>query len=98
MVKCINIYWDNEKNVKQLIYIYKIYPTIKQDIVYFRWILSNIWKVNLLITEVYFSSNQENIILISKSYQNFNYINQEFISLIGKFELNIKFKVFYWRR
>lgn len=51
--------------------------------------------MNLLITEVYFSSNQENIILISKSYQNFLYINQEFISLIRKFELNIKFKVFY---
>ena len=85
--------WDNEENIKQFIYIYKIYPKIKEDIAY----LDGYYQLgneSLLISERDYSSNQENIILTSQSLQNLLYINQLYIETLEKFQFNININSF----
>ena len=87
------IIWDNEENIKQFIYMYKIYPKIKEDIAY----LDGYYQLGnepLLITEKDCSSNQENIILTSQSLQNLLYINQLYIETLEKFQFNININSF----
>ena len=94
-VKCLNfLFGIMTQNLKQFIYIYKIYPKIKNDIAY----LDGYYQLGnepLLITENDFSSNQENIILTSKALQSLLYINQNFINILEKFQLLYKFKFIY---
>ena len=88
--------YDVEQNLKQFIYIYKIYPNIKDDIAY----LDGYFQLGnepLLITEIDYSSNQENIILTSKALQNFLFINQYFIDTLEKFQYNINLNSFLSR-
>ena len=85
--------WDNEKNLRQFIYIYKIYPKLKNDITY----LDGYYQLGnepLLITERDYSSNQENIILISQSLQSLLYINQNLIEILEQFQININLNCF----
>ena len=85
--------WDNDENLKQFLYVYKIYPKIKEDIAY----LDGYFQLGnepLLITEKDLSSNQENIILTSKALQNCLYINQYFIDTLEKFQYNINLNSF----
>ena len=84
---------DNEKNLKEFIYIYKIYPKLKNDITF----LDGHYQIGnepLLITEKDFSSNQENIILTSQSLQNLLYINQNFIDILEKVQSYINLNSF----
>ena len=85
--------WDNTQNLKQFIYLYKIYPKIKNDIAF----LDGYYQLGnepLLITEKDFSSNQENIILTSKALQSLLYINQDFINILEKFQCFINLNSF----
>ena len=88
--------WDSERNLKSFIYIYKIYPIIKNDIAY----LDGIYQLgndNLLITEIDLSTQQENIILTSKSFQKYIFINQKFINILEKFQSYINLNSFIHR-
>ena len=85
--------WDKEQNLKQFIFIYKIYPIIKHDIAY----LDGIYQLgseNLIITEIDLSTKQENIIFTSKSLQKYIYINQKFIDMLEKFKSYINLNSF----
>ena len=85
--------WDNTQNLKQFIYIYKIYPKIKNDIAF----LDGYYQLGnepLLITERDISLNQENIILTSKVLQSLLYINQDFINILEKFQCFINLNSF----
>ena len=85
--------WDNEENIKQFIYMYKIYPKIKEDIAY----LDGYYQLGnepLLITEKDCSSNQENIILTSQSLKNVLFINQFFIETLEKFQCSLNLNSF----
>ena len=85
--------WDNDQNLKQFIYVYKIYPKIKKDIAY----LDGYYQLGnepLLITERDLSSYQENIILTSKNLQSLLFINQDFIDILDKFQSNINLNSF----
>ncbi len=84
---------DNEQNFKEFIYIYKIYPKLKNDITF----LDGYYQLGnepLLITEKDLSSNQENIILISQSLQSLLYINQNFIDILEKVQTYINLNSF----
>ena len=84
---------DNEKNLKEFMYIYKIYPKLKNDITY----LDGYYQLGnepLLITERDFSTNQENIILTSQSLQSLLYINQNFIDILEQFQSYINLNSF----
>ena len=85
--------WDNDKNLKQFIYIYKIYPIIKKDIAY----LDGIYQLgneNLLITEMDLTTKKEKIILTSKSLQKYIYINQKLIDMLENFSCYINLNSF----
>ena len=85
--------WYSDQNLKQFIYVYKIYPKIKKDIAY----LDGYYQLGnepLLITERDLSSYQENIILTSKNLQSLLFINQDFIDISEKFQSNINLNSF----
>ena len=84
---------DNNKNIKEFVYFYKIYPKLKNDITY----LDGYYQLgnhSLLITEKDFSSNQENIIITSQSLQDLLYIDQNFIDILEKFQCYININSF----
>ena len=86
---------EGTQNIKQFVYVYKIYPKIKKDIVY----LDGYYQLgsdSLLVTELDTLTRQENLILTSKSLQSLIYINQLFIDILEKYQININLNTFIY--
>ena len=84
------ILWDEKENLKQFLYLYKIYPNFKEEIAYIDGVYQ-IGKDPLLVTECdkFNIYNEEKILCVSKDLENFLLIEQDFIHLLKKYDNNI---------
>ena len=84
------ILWDEKGNLKQFLYLYKIYPNFKEEIAYIDGVYQ-IGKDPLLVTECdkFNIYNEEKILCVSKELENFLLIEQDFIHLLKKYDNNI---------
>ena len=84
------ILWDEKGNLKQFLFLYKIYPNFKEEIAYIDGVYQ-IGKDPLLVTECdkFNIYNEEKILCVSKELENFLLIEQDFIHLLKKYDNNI---------
>lgn len=80
------ILWDNASNLKTFSYIYKIYHNISSGIAYVDG-LYQLGKEDLLVTEI--KNEKEYLYITSNRLACHLLINQNFINLLGKYQIKI---------